>query len=225
MNLLCGVLGVIFTMEGRISLAFPLMLAAAAFDFCDGLAARALHVTSEIGKELDSLSDMVSFGVLPALMLYKSMGFALIPGILRFFPVLIAIAAGLRLAKFNVDERQHTSFLGLATPASAMVCGSLAYYVASRPASWMALATDSLWFIPAVSVLLAALMVSEIPMFSMKGGSDWLASIKRIAFISVTAIIVIVVAVMGQNWSLAVLMTFIAYILMNLIFSLSKHTR
>ena len=73
MNLLAGTLGVIFTLDGRIDIAFPLMLAAAGFDFCDGFAARLLKAYSEIGKELDSLADMVSFGVLPAIMLYKTM--------------------------------------------------------------------------------------------------------------------------------------------------------
>lgn len=227
MNLLCGVLGVILTIEGQVSYAFPLMLAAAVFDFFDGLAARALGAYSAIGKELDSLADCVSFGVLPAVMLYKTMRFALVGGSLAYVPLLIAVFSALRLAKFNVDERQHESFLGLATPASAMICGSLSYFAASSPASAMSLMIYSPWFVPALSVVLCALMVSEIPMFSMKFSKETatLVRIKRIAFLSIAAIVVIIVVALGLNWSLAIFMIFAAYVVMNLIFSLSPSTR
>ena len=128
MNLLSGVLGVIFTLEGRIDIAFLLMLAAAVFDFFDGFAARLLHSYSDIGKELDSLADMVSFGVLPSIMLYKTMDIAG-AGWTKYIVLILAVFSGLRLAKFNIDERQTSSFLGLATPSSAIICGSLAYFI------------------------------------------------------------------------------------------------
>ena len=73
MNLLCGAMGVVFTLQGRPDIAFPLMLAATVFDFCDGLAARLLKAYSPIGKELDSLADMISFGLLPSIMLLETM--------------------------------------------------------------------------------------------------------------------------------------------------------
>ena len=120
MNLLCGVLGVIASLNGRLELGFELMILAAVFDFCDGLAARLLKAYSEIGKELDSLADDVSFGVLPAVMLYQISGTDIL--ILKYLPLVLAAFSALRLAKFNLDERQHDSFIGLPTPAAAMIC-------------------------------------------------------------------------------------------------------
>ncbi len=105
MNLLCGVLGVIASLNGRLELAFVLMIVAAAFDFCDGLAARLLKAYSEIGKELDSLADDVSFGVLPAVMLFSVSGTDIV--VLKYLPLLLAVFSALRLAKFNLDERHH----------------------------------------------------------------------------------------------------------------------
>ena len=126
LGLACGVVGVVFALEGRIWLAFPLMLAASVFDFCDGLAARALDAYSDLGKELDSLSDMVSFGVLPAVMLYNLMKTCTFSSSAWcLVPLLLAVFSGLRLAKFNVDPRQHRSFVGLPTPVAALLCGSL----------------------------------------------------------------------------------------------------
>ena len=101
MNLLCGVLGVIASLNGRLELGFELMILAAVFDFCDGLAARLLKAYSEIGKELDSLADDVSFGVLPAVMLYQISGTDI--WILKYLPLVLAAFSALRLAKFNLD--------------------------------------------------------------------------------------------------------------------------
>ncbi|MGN1226744.1 MAG: CDP-alcohol phosphatidyltransferase family protein, partial [Candidatus Cryptobacteroides sp.] len=94
--------------------AFYCMLAAAVFDFCDGFAARLLNAYSPMGKELDSLCDVVSFGVLPSVMMYNNMKvFAWgAEKFWAFLPLLLSIGVALRLAKFNVDERQHESFLG-----------------------------------------------------------------------------------------------------------------
>ena len=220
MNLLSGTLGVIFTLQGRIDIAFPLMLAAAGFDFCDGLAARLLNAYSNIGKELDSLADMVSFGVLPAVMLYKIM---CICGTWRFamyIPLVLAAFSALRLAKFNLDERQHGSFIGLATPAAAMICGSLAYYVDRTPDSWLSPLCGTWYFIPIMAIILSALLVSEIPMFAMKFGkgleADQRTKMLRIGFISGIACIIVAVAVAGANWSLIVLLMFLYYLLLNL---------
>lgn len=125
MNLLSGVLGVIAALEGHVETGFLLMLAAGGFDFLDGFAARLLRVTSEIGKELDSLSDLLSFGVLPAVMMYEVMAMGGI-GWPRFLVLVLPVFSGLRLAKFNTDSRQSSSFIGLPTPAAALLSGSLA---------------------------------------------------------------------------------------------------
>ena len=219
MNLLCGVFGVIVTLQGRVDTAFLLMLAAAAFDFFDGFAARLLHACSPVGKELDSLADVVSFGVLPALVLHRLMAFQ-VRGWIAFLPLVLAVFSALRLAKFNVDERQHATFLGLPTPASAMICGSLAYYVWHEPFTVLAQWCGTVWFLPAVAAVLSALLVCEVPMFSLKPApEDPVAGFKRTAFFSIIAIIAVMVAVLRFNWSMIVLMTFTAYILMNLVFA------
>ncbi|MCQ2165706.1 MAG: CDP-diacylglycerol--serine O-phosphatidyltransferase [Bacteroidales bacterium] len=227
MNLLSGVLGVIFTFKGRFEIAFPLMLAASVFDFCDGLAARALDAYSDLGKELDSLSDMVSFGVLPALMLYQTMRVCTFSeSWLCYIPLVLAVFSGIRLAKFNVDERQHDSFIGLATPSAAMICGSLCYFIAPALNTFLAAWAAGYLFIPVLAVVLSALLVCEIPMFSMKFGkgkeSDPVTSRKRISFLVNVAVIVAIVASLGLNWSLAVLLTFVVYALMNIVFALFR---
>lgn len=231
MNLLCGVMGVIFTMADRLDTAFLCMLAAAVFDFCDGLAARLLKAYSDIGKELDSLCDVVSFGVLPALMLFKLytpdsatafFGQPVWRIALSFFPLLIAVFSALRLAKFNLDERQQDAFLGLPTPAAAMICGSLACFVARSPESFLAAWSAGPVFIPLLSLCICALLVSEIPMFAMKFGggeqADFKTAAQRIAFLALVVLAVIFVALLRLDGSLVFLLSFTAYVVMNLLF-------
>ena len=220
MNLLSGILGVIFTLEGRIDIAFLLMLAASVFDFCDGFAARLFNSYSDIGKELDSLADMVSFGVLPSLMLYKRMDLYG-AGWTKFIVLILAIFSALRLAKFNIDERQTSSFLGLATPSSAIICGSLPYFIEATQKPWTSYVASSAWILPLLSIILAALLVSEIPMFSMKikKGGKFLDT-KRTVFFSVAAICLIVTVVLRANWSFALLLIFLFYIIENCVFAL-----
>ena len=219
MNLLCGVLGVIAALEGRFDWAFYLMLAGAVFDFCDGLAARALKVVSSTGKELDSLSDVVTFGVLPSVMLYELMRVCTFSNsIWCYVPLLIAVFSALRLAKFNLDERQHSSFLGLPTPASAMICGSLCYFIAHDMQTFLATWASGFVFIPLLSVVLCVLLVSEVPMFSMKFSreDDSLVKRKRILFAVNVLLVVAIVVSLHLNWSLIILLVFLVYILMNL---------
>ena len=222
MNLLSGVMGVIFTLEGRLEWALPLMLLAAAFDFCDGLAARLLDAHSPIGGELDSLADLVSFGVLPSLMLYKVMP-ADAPALLRYVPLFVAVMSAVRLAKFNVDDRQTLDFLGLPTPSCAMICGSLAYFLHAEggvPAG------AGPWLVAAIAVVLGLLLVSEIPMFGMKiKKGHKLLDTKRIAFLILAAAGVLVPLLFKQNWSLAVLAVFSVYVVENLVVALINSFR
>lgn len=220
MNLLCGVLGVIFTFDGRFDLAFYMMLAAAVCDFCDGLSARLLNAYSPLGKELDSLADMVSFGVLPALMTYKLMSGILGGHPLCYVPLLIAVFSALRLAKFNIDERQSDNFIGLATPACAMICGSFAYYITNDPSSVLYSLAENLFFIPVASLILCLLLVSEIPMFSMKFKKNVKAGTpihkQRVGFAGVIVVVCVLTILLGLNWSFIILLTFVSYIIMNI---------
>lgn len=219
MNLLCGALGVIFTFQGALDIAFYLMLAAAVCDFFDGFAARMLNAYSAMGKELDSLADLISFGLLPSLMLYRRLVEGGMTGFVTFIPLIICVFSGLRLAKFNVDERQGENFLGLATPACALWCGSL-IYAADRGVITISHLLRDTYLIPVASVILALLLVSEIPMFSFKFKKGSPYNRLRFCFIGIIAFIALATLILKINWSYIILLTFTAYILLNLIIAL-----
>ena len=223
-NLLSGTAGVIFTLSGNLEAAFICMLAAAVFDFCDGLSARLLNAYSILGKELDSLSDMVSFGLLPALMMRQAMVQGGAPWYLSAIPLLIVVFSALRLAKFNIDENQASDFKGLATPSCAMICGSLSALCAKGGCPWEGIAS-SLWIIPVLSVILSVLLVSRIPMFGMKikKGHKLLDS-KRIAFLVASGLCIIATVVFRQGWPLAFLLVFLVYVTENLVLHLFGRT-
>jgi CDP-diacylglycerol--serine O-phosphatidyltransferase len=216
MNLLCGVLGVIFTFQGALDLAFYLMILAAVFDFLDGFSARMLKAYSPMGKELDSLADLISFGLLPALMIHRRLVEGGMTGFWIYIPVIICIFSALRLAKFNVDDRQSENFLGLPTPACAMWCGSL-IYAADRGVMTVAGLLSERYIMIIAPVVLAILLVSEIPMFSMKfkKGSEY--NRLRLCFIGVIAASAVAILALNINWSYIVLLTFTAYIILNLL--------
>lgn len=221
-NLLCGVLGVIASFRGRPDLAFSLMVAASVFDFCDGLAARALKAYSDIGKELDSLCDMVSFGVLPSVMMCNRLyaaGYG--DSFISFTPVVLAVCSGLRLAKFNVDERQHSSFLGLATPAAALICASLCAFAFECPDSLIARLSGGMLFLPLLSLLLSALLVSEIPMFAMKmgtgGDTPAYVRVERLLFLAAALLSLLCALIFGLHWSFVILAAFTSYVLINIL--------
>ena len=218
MNLLCGVLGVISVFHGEMGLAFGLMLAASVFDFCDGLAARLLHAYSPIGKELDSLADLVSFGVLPSLMLIETMQMHGNNGVTSYLPLFLAVMSALRLAKFNVDERQTTDFLGVATPTSAMICGSLTSYMYLTTDSFLHAWAGSHWFLPLLALVLGLLLVSEIPMFGMKvAPGHKLLDTKRIVFLVLAVTAIVLALVLWHSFSLAILLVFTIYLAENLV--------
>ncbi len=216
MNLLCGALGVIFTFQGALNIAFLLMLAAAVCDFLDGFAARLLNAYSDMGKELDSLADLVSFGLLPSLMLHRRLVEGGMTGFWSYIPLIIVVFSALRLAKFNVDERQNENFLGLPTPACAMWCGSLVY-AADHGVISMANMLQGTYLIPIASVVLALLLVSEIPMFSLKFKKGSAYNRIRIYFIAIAALFAIATLILKINWSYIILITFTAYIVMNIL--------
>lgn len=223
MNLFFGIMGVIVSFNGDdgLQLAFLLMLAAAICDFCDGLSARLLKAYSELGKQLDSLADMVSFGVLPAVMMYRLMTLTANEGILCYIPLLIAVFSALRLGKFNIDERQSENFIGLPTPACAMICGSFAFYVSRNPSGVLYDWAAGDFFIPACSIILSALLVCEIPMFSMKfkKGTSKGNTVQKMrwTFIILSLAVAVAVVAFGLDWSLIILLMFTIYILMNII--------
>lgn len=186
MNVISGTLSVFMVMYGQIELAAGLILLGMVFDFFDGMTARLLHVKSEMGKELDSLADMVSFGVAPAILahfLIKMTLFGGVPGdiqdlptgqqILLFTPLLISAFSAYRLAKFNLDPRQSVSFIGMPTPANALFWVSLIFGFYHTPDVYINL-FDSAWTLVTCVVILSILLICELPMFSLKiTGFGW----------------------------------------------------
>jgi CDP-diacylglycerol--serine O-phosphatidyltransferase len=224
MNLLCGALGVIFAFKGSLDMAFYMMLAGAVCDFCDGLSARVLKAYSPMGKELDSLADLITFGLLPSIMLHRRLIEGGVTGFWAYFPLIIVVFSALRLAKFNVDERQGENFLGLPTPACAMWCGSLIYAADHGVMSMANLLHDTNLIIIS-SVVLALLLVSEVPMFSFKFHKDSEYNRLRYCFIGIVALFAVATLILKINWSYIILLTFTIYIIFNLIralFSLGK---
>jgi CDP-diacylglycerol---serine O-phosphatidyltransferase len=183
-NLLCGCLAIVQAFEGNLVWAAYLVGMGAIFDFFDGFAARMLKVSSPIGKDLDSLTDMVTFGVVPGLIVYQMVkrglildkeGFDLFNSLpyLVFFPFIIIIFSAIRLAKFNNDTRQSDSFIGVPTPAVAI-------FICSIPliTNWNSnfsfdeyndfkflLNPHTLCF---TSLVFSFLLISEIPLFALK---------------------------------------------------------
>ena len=160
LNLLTGVLGIINVFEGNYQHTIYFVMIAGIFDFLDGFTAKLLQATSSFGKELDSLADMVTFGVLPALFLFKWA--ALTPNNfhwLAYSTALIPIFAAFRLAKFNLDSTQSDAFIGLPTPAAALL--TVTIVKASFLVSWIN-------FTPIYSLSVSLLMIAPIKMLSFK---------------------------------------------------------
>lgn len=212
MNLVSGTGSIIFAFQGDFMAAFVLMLLAAVFDFMDGLAARTLHAYSDIGKELDSLCDAVSFGLAPSLILFNYLQQAsFTPSWLIYLTLLIAPFSALRLAKFNLDTRQTTSFIGLPTPACALFVGSLiAFASAHAPALHMALLNS--WTLPIVAIALSLALISEIPMFSLKKITKG-----HYYFFAVAVITIIIAAIFAIHWTGIIAFIFMMYIIWNII--------
>ncbi|MCD8306244.1 MAG: CDP-diacylglycerol--serine O-phosphatidyltransferase [Prevotella sp.] len=163
LNLLCGCVAVAMAFSFRPAWALFFMLAGAVFDFADGLVARALGVSSPIGKELDSLADCITFGLAPAAMIFSALSALTTSPALPFIAFLLAAFSAVRLAKFNIDTRQATSFIGLPTPACALFWGSLLASCGSsfRGATGMAILIILLF-------ISCFLLVCGLPMFAMK---------------------------------------------------------
>ncbi|WP_290389133.1 CDP-diacylglycerol--serine O-phosphatidyltransferase [uncultured Duncaniella sp.] len=212
LNLLSGCAAVFFAFNlgmetgslSPMSWAFIFIGAAAVFDFCDGLSARLLHAYSPGGKELDSLSDLVSFGLAPAFLVMNSMqayGASVWVSAIALF---IAVMGALRLAKFNVDTRQATSFIGLPIPANAIFwIGALAWIDSHAYPGDIVMAL--------LIVAISLLMVSELRMFSLKFANlSWRGNVRRYVVLAAAVFFVITEGISGFAW------TIVLYILISL---------
>jgi CDP-diacylglycerol--serine O-phosphatidyltransferase len=173
-NLFCGCLSIVATFSGQVTTAGFLIFLAAIFDFFDGFAARQLKAYSELGKQLDSLADIVSFGVAPAVIAFRIMfahqaelSFANLP----YIAFAMVLFSALRLAKYNIDTRQTEHFIGMPTPANAMFWASLPLVLRDLHEKNL-LNVEAILFHPVViavfCVLFSVLLVLPIPMLSFK---------------------------------------------------------
>jgi len=206
-NLICGCLGIVYCLEERSIPAAYFVWIAALFDFFDGFAARLLKVHSAIGKELDSLADVVSFGVLPSLVMYKLIASSSSIPWLPYAAFMIAAFSALRLAIFNVDETQRDSFKGLNTPANTLFITSLPLLSGSI-ASWL----HQDWLLVLITFVFSLLMVSPIKFFAFKFKNfTWADNQSRFSFIGLSTVLLIIFQVA------AIPMIILLYILTSLI--------
>ena len=190
LNLLSGSIAVVFAIQGNMVMAALLVALGIFFDFFDGMAARMLDVRSEIGLQLDSLADMITSGLVPGIVMFQLLIQALPQEVemgqwnseMNYFqwdfPVLalvgfvITMASGYRLAKFNIDDRQTDSFIGLPTPANALLILSLPLILIFQPQQWVTYIILNPWFLIGLSLFSAYIQNAELPLFALKF-SNW----------------------------------------------------
>jgi CDP-diacylglycerol--serine O-phosphatidyltransferase len=184
-------LGVVFVLENRAWPAAYFVWLAGAFDFFDGFAARMLKVSSPIGKELDSLADMVSFGLLPSVVLYKLLLAANAPGYWPYAAFSIAVFSALRLAIFNIDETQRDSFRGVPTPANALFITALPLLTGA-----VAVYLQEYWVLLVLTAMLSWLLVSNIELFALKFKDfTWQHNKVRFTFLVVSVLLLVMLQV------------------------------
>ena len=218
-NLLCGCLALVQVIEYKsIVTACILMGIALVCDFFDGFLARLLNVSSPIGRELDSLADMVTFGVLPAAILsYILTHYAGVQSNMKYFPFLVACFSGLRLAKFNIDTRQSDSFIGLNTPANSILIASVALNLGNFETDWITNCFQKDYFVFGFVVLSSYLLVAELPMFAFKFKNfNWKGNEIRFGFILFSILLLAIFKLVALPWLI------IVYVLLSFIINLSE---
>ena len=187
LNLLCGCVAIMFAVSGDLVSASFFAFAGIFLDFFDGLAARVLNAQSQVGLQLDSLADVVTSGVLPGIVMVQLLSEALtgtsldisaifsdtanntsIESYLPFTGLLIAVASGYRLAKFNVDIRQTTSFIGLPVPANTLLILSLPLIISFQASQQITEVILTPWFLIIITLVSCVLLNAEIPLFGLK---------------------------------------------------------
>lgn len=212
-NLLCGCMAIIKTFEGDLVWAAYFVGIALILDFFDGFTARLLKVSSPIGKDLDSLADLVTFGVVPGMIMFKLIGSArntemelgiqpsglfAVPDehgiyLLQYFALIVPIFSCIRLAKFNNDTRQSESFIGLPTPSNAMVICSLPLIQNFQPERFTAFPfVYTSWFLCLFALVMSLLLIAEIPLFALKFKNfGWAGNELRFSFLALCLVLLV----------------------------------
>ncbi|HLR49601.1 MAG TPA: CDP-alcohol phosphatidyltransferase family protein [Candidatus Sphingobacterium stercoripullorum] len=192
LNLFSGCVGALFALKGEFTFALYAAIFSGIFDFFDGMVARLLKVNSPLGLQLDSLADMVSFGFLPGAIIYTLLGDYFYNPYVPYLGFLITMFSALRLAKFNLDERQSENFIGLNTPMNTFVVLSLPFAIEVLPHwSWD-------WLLIAFTVVSSLLLISEIKLFSMKIKSfEWAENKYRYGFLLLSLVLLILLQILA----------------------------
>lgn len=226
LNLLSGTIAAILAVENQLILAAYFVFLGIFFDFFDGLAARLLKVQGELGTQLDSLADVVTSGVVPGIVMYQLLlnknnnelfnndviswdnEFSFLP----YFGLIITLGAAYRLAKFNIDTRQTTSFIGLPTPASALVVLSFPLILTYTDSEFVINLIENKWFLLVVTALLTYLMNAELPLFALKFKNfSWKDNKDKFIFIALVLVLVILLEF------IAIPLIILLYVLMSLV--------
>jgi CDP-diacylglycerol--serine O-phosphatidyltransferase len=186
-NLFSGCVGIVFAFKGELEIAAYFVLLSGIFDFFDGMVARLLNVKSAIGKELDSLADMVSFGFLPGVVMFQLLKTSDYSSeYLPYLGFIITVFSALRLAKFNIDERQTEEFIGLNTPMNTLFIVSLPFIAKDYPT-----VIGSTILLLAIVAITSFLLVSEIKIFSLKFSSmAWAKNKFKFIFLILSALLI-----------------------------------
>lgn len=223
LNLLCGIFSIVSIYNGSVQWSVYFIAFAAMFDFMDGAVARIFKLQSELGKQLDSLADMVSFGLAPGfIMLFLLRISEPLPkvffngnNLVPYLGFLIPLFSAWRLAKFNIDTRQEEQFIGIPTPASALMIVSLALINQNSLSSttWMSELTGNSYFLISATIILSILLVAEIPLLSLKFKNlGWKGNQKRYI------LIILSIALIATFQISAIPLIFLSYIIVSLIF-------
>lgn len=204
-NLFSGCVGIVCAFNGLLEIAAYFVLLSGIFDFFDGLVARALNVKSTIGKELDSLADMVSFGFLPGAVMFKLLEVSdYTSGYLPYLGFIVTIFSALRLAKFNVDTRQTEDFIGLNTPMNTLLIASLPFIKEDYPQI-----IGSTYFLIGLIALLSWLLVSEIKIFSFKlKNTSWADNKYKYLFLILSVVLIPILKFAAVPFILIMYITF-----------------
>jgi len=209
LNLFAGCIAILFAGSSEFLIAFILVGVGIFFDFFDGFFARLFKVQGELGKQIDSLADMVTSGVVPGLVMFKMLSehsehwikiysdtFIVI--FLPYFGFIITIGSCLRLAKFNIDTEQTDSFIGLPTPANALFILSLPLILKYTESDFMYSLFSNMWFLIGITVLSAYILNAKIQLFSLKVKRKGLSGYKlQILFIVVSAVLLVAFGFLG----------------------------
>jgi CDP-diacylglycerol--serine O-phosphatidyltransferase len=226
-NLFCGCCALLYTLYWQPEIAVMFTVGSFFFDYLDGMVARALHISSPMGKELDSLADVVSFGVVPGAMLFQLLSSSVCGNLWTAFspasiqpqiclaalPAFVLSAfSGLRLAKFNLDTRQANYFIGLSTPACTVFVLGL-FFAAHYDRFGLKTVIENQWFLYTLILVLSWLLMSEIPMFGMKiKRLDWKSNVFFLVLLALFAVLIIVLK------ELALSAIIVCYIVISVIF-------